>query len=68
MLIPKMFYKLFKLQTFIMKTKEQMEMERKATFDRLEKRLNESVSLEDNVFYHHPDNDSILFCRMPCSG
>ena len=60
MLIPKMFYKLFKLQTFIMKTKEQMEMERKATFNRLEKRLNELVSLEDRLFYHHPNEDHII--------
>ena len=43
-----------------MKTKEQVKMERKATFDRLEKRLNESVSLEDRLFYHHLDNDHII--------
>lgn len=43
-----------------MKTKEQVKMERKATFDRLEKRLNESVSLEDRLFYHHPDDDHII--------
>ncbi len=40
--------------------KEQMEMVRKATFDRLEKRLNELVSLEDRLFYHHPDDDHII--------
>ena len=43
-----------------MKTKEQMEMERKATFDRLERRLNETVSLEDRLFYHHPNEDHII--------
>ena len=37
-----------------------MEMVRKATFDRLEKRLNELVSLEDRLFYHHPDDDHII--------
>ena len=50
-----------------MKTKEQMEMERKATFDRLERRLNETVSLEDRLFIIIPMK-IISFYRMPCSG
>ena len=43
-----------------MKTKEQMKMERQAAFDRLEKQLNESVALEDRLFYHHPNEDHII--------
>lgn len=39
---------------------EQMEMVRKATFDRLEKRLNELVSLEDRLFYYHPNEEHII--------
>lgn len=43
-----------------MKTKEQMKMERQAAFDRLEKQFNESVALEDRLFYHHPNEDHII--------
>ena len=43
-----------------MKTKEQVNIESKATFDRLEKRLNELVSFEDRLFYYHPNEDHII--------
>ena len=43
-----------------MKTSEQLKIERKATFDCLEKKLNESVAFEDRLFYHHPNEDHII--------